>query len=693
MKGISLFLVLFYFLVCHFLIQAQSPKNYSTGTWLKHRGSLTQTGVQEMKGAFSDTPTLKWEFFMTHGSDGEPAIADVNQDGFNEVIVSSFDSNIYVLNGQNGSLIWKFKAKAKIQGSPAIADVNNDGSLEIVIGSLDSFIYTLKGATGDLLWKFNSGAEIYCSPSISDSDNDSIPDVIFGTSNQNIYSINGISGMLNWSFFATGAVSSSPAIGDIDNDGKQEVVFGCFDKKVYALNGMDGSLLWEYTTLGIVLSSPALGDVNNDNQVDVIIGSHDQNIYSLAGNNGVLQWIFATGSPCWASPAIADINNDGFPEIIVGCVNSNVYTLDGSGNLIWSYMMDSQCGWYSGSPKVGDFDPTSLGLEIIISTGYFQNTNQVYFLNAVGTLLWSYQMLGHTTDGVVVGDIDNDCCVEIVVSPDCCNGIFSVYVLDDIFNTNGCGYISLDTFNLSISGDSIFCSGDSVSLIANTNLPNAKYLWSTGDSSKIIKVSPVDSQTYIVSVFRNCSTDTLTALKNLNVKESANIVMNEDTVICLGDTTQLFASGGEKYLWSPTMGLSIDTIANPIAFPSSTTKYLVEIEDSQGCAYKDTVLVDVLNIASSECSEINIFISNVFNYNNNDLLIPKGLPDNIKEYSFCIYNKFGELLFITNNIQSGWNGNMNTFLANETSIVVYKIYLVYNDRLPIYNKGNITVIR
>jgi gliding motility-associated-like protein len=80
-----------------------------------------------------------------------------------------------------------------------------------------------------------------------------------------------------------------------------------------------------------------------------------------------------------------------------------------------------------------------------------------------------------------------------------------------------------------------------------------------------------------------------------------NASAGSDATICFGDTTQLNAGGGISYQWSPSAGLDNATIANPLANPSSTTSYVVEVTDANGCRNSDTVtvFVNALPIVSS----------------------------------------------------------------------------------------------
>jgi gliding motility-associated-like protein len=54
-----------------------------------------------------------------------------------------------------------------------------------------------------------------------------------------------------------------------------------------------------------------------------------------------------------------------------------------------------------------------------------------------------------------------------------------------------------------------------------------------------------------------------------------------DTTICQGDSVQLNVGTGASYVWTPAAGLSDSSIANPRAFPDTTTTYRVAVTD--GC--------------------------------------------------------------------------------------------------------------
>ena len=71
----------------------------------------------------------------------------------------------------------------------------------------------------------------------------------------------------------------------------------------------------------------------------------------------------------------------------------------------------------------------------------------------------------------------------------------------------------------------------------------------------------------------------------------ANAGAGLDTAICVGGDHQLSATGGGTYLWSPTNTLDDPTLSNPLATPTITTYYYVDITTPEGCLIKDTTKV------------------------------------------------------------------------------------------------------
>lgn len=103
--------------------------------------------------------------------------------------------------------------------------------------------------------------------------------------------------------------------------------------------------------------------------------------------------------------------------------------------------------------------------------------------------------------------------------------------------------------------------------------------------------NPSFSTQYVVKGTNNlnCSaTDTIT----VEVIQPVKLTVTPDDSICIGEQTQLFASGAVKYLWNPVAGLTSGNVPNPVANPTVTTQYQVIGRDAYNC-FADTGYITV----------------------------------------------------------------------------------------------------
>ncbi len=84
--------------------------------------------------------------------------------------------------------------------------------------------------------------------------------------------------------------------------------------------------------------------------------------------------------------------------------------------------------------------------------------------------------------------------------------------------------------------------------------------------------------------------------------------------ICEGQSTQLNASGGIAYAWSPATGLDNANVSNPVASPASTTPYTVTVTDNNNCSNTASVTVNVNQnpVADFSASEVCAGLATVF---------------------------------------------------------------------------------
>ncbi|WP_157741027.1 gliding motility-associated C-terminal domain-containing protein [Mucilaginibacter xinganensis] len=132
----------------------------------------------------------------------------------------------------------------------------------------------------------------------------------------------------------------------------------------------------------------------------------------------------------------------------------------------------------------------------------------------------------------------------------------------------------------------IFCEGNQLTLTATGGVT---YVWSgpnlastTQNPLVINNVTRANEGIYTVVATsdRGCSA----APVHVQVKIAPKIVagISNNIAVCAGEGTQLSASGGLYYKWTPSTGLDHDDIPNPVARPLETTTYNVDVSND-GC--------------------------------------------------------------------------------------------------------------
>ena len=185
------------------------------------------------------------------------------------------------------------------------------------------------------------------------------------------------------------------------------------------------------------------------------------------------------------------------------------------------------------------------------------------------TYLWSN---GETTSNITVSPVAT---TDYTLTVTDCNGCTAT---DDI---------KVTVYPLPVSGitgQKSICIGGTTVLTATGGV---SYLWSTGETTSIISVSPIVTTAYSVTVtsLQGC---TSVAVTDVIVNPLPSPVISGDLEICIGQSTTLTASGGMSYEWSTGAFTQSITVS-----PLVSTTYLVMAMDENGCMDYSSVFVIV----------------------------------------------------------------------------------------------------
>ncbi|MBV7533367.1 PKD domain-containing protein [Chitinophaga sp. sic0106] len=238
--------------------------------------------------------------------------------------------------------------------------------------------------------------------------------------------------------------------------------------------------------------------------------------------------------------------------------------------------------------------------------------------------------------------------------------------------------------------DSTICSGSKVLLRASGG---AYYTWSPSyyvenPRSAVTWARPTDTTLFTVTV-----TDTLgcprevTATALVKVVPPVQAFAGNDTIVMLGTPFQLHATGGVRYTWSPSSGLSSTTTATPFAAYDKDITYTVTAYTQEGCSGTDDIFVRFFTGPE-------IYIPNAFSPNGdgkNDIFRP--LPVGIVQMNyFRVYDRWGKLMYSSTAYLKGWDGTVNGQRA-PVGTYVWMVEGVDINQKTISLKGTVTIVR
>jgi len=144
------------------------------------------------------------------------------------------------------------------------------------------------------------------------------------------------------------------------------------------------------------------------------------------------------------------------------------------------------------------------------------------------------------------------------------------------------------------------------------------------------------------------------------------------------------------YSWIPPENFNEPTIHDPTATVDETTTFFVDVTDMNGCVWRDSVTVTVLEIP---CDDGSIFIPNAFSPNGdglNDVFRLQGTV--IESLTLEIFDRWGNPVFRANDINTSWDGYYKGQLL-DNDVFGYVLTIDCFGGEDLIQKGSITLIR
>jgi gliding motility-associated-like protein len=236
------------------------------------------------------------------------------------------------------------------------------------------------------------------------------------------------------------------------------------------------------------------------------------------------------------------------------------------------------------------------------------------------------------------------------------------------------------TPSLSVNSASI-CTGEHALLTATPSSNGGSFKWQPGNhSAGSIAISPAASSTYTVTYLLNGCT--VSEISKVEVRSSPSVTITpSSTYVAEGDELTLTASGGEHFLWGEGSFGSMIRL-----HPSESAEYCVTASNSNGCKSDACLKVDVVK-------ESSLYVPNTFTPNgdllNDVFLVP---TTNMSEFNIKIFDRWGTLLFESNDVTTCWDGTYRGKAVAE-DVYVYAITGKGIDKVEYEKRGHVTVLR
>ncbi|HRP89947.1 MAG TPA: choice-of-anchor L domain-containing protein [Edaphocola sp.] len=243
--------------------------------------------------------------------------------------------------------------------------------------------------------------------------------------------------------------------------------------------------------------------------------------------------------------------------------------------------------------------------------------------------------------------------------------------------------------------DTAICPGVTVvpnvySTLSNTPLnPNYQYAWTpeywvSNPNIKNPGLTP-ETDTKFRLIAKNEFGCYDTSFVNMIVHPAATLSLPDSVIMWLGESYQLNPYTNALFFnWFPVSGISNANVSNPVFTPIKDTRYFVTATTDEGCTLRDSI-----DFRINEEGVVDM--PNAFNPNTTTLKpVYRG---NFNLLSFEVYNRWGNQVFQSKDINNGWDGKISGTPA-PLGVYVYDIQLEEkNTGKKVRKTGNVTLLR
>ncbi|MFM7668498.1 MAG: gliding motility-associated C-terminal domain-containing protein, partial [Bacteroidota bacterium] len=276
-------------------------------------------------------------------------------------------------------------------------------------------------------------------------------------------------------------------------------------------------------------------------------------------------------------------------------------------------------------------------------------------------------------------------------------GPYSFQVQD----ANGCpvtisgNYTGAQTASLTYNDD-LFCLDDPDPISTIVGTQGGTYSSTSGitlnSTTGSVDLSSSLPGTYLISYTTPGPLCPATDSYSITIQDNPDVDAGSDLTVCVRNSITLEATGADYYTWNYGVVNGIPYLPN-----LGVTEFIVSGTTNAGCTGTDTVIVTVIEDCTDE-DEVILWVPNTFTPDNDQynqsfhVVFYSGFDP--FAFDFYIYNRWGELIWESHDVNVGWDGTYNNGMKVPDGVYTWKLkYKRLNNDLKETVVGHLNVLR
>ena len=325
---------------------------------------------------------------------GQIAVGNVTGDQNLEIVIVTSTGKVKVISS-TGQVVNEYNLQGAVRNSPIIADLNNNGQNEIIVGTQTRKVFVLNGS--DLsVWPnypIDFTGVIITNLSVGDVNNDGTKNIVVNVSGNpgEVHVLNPVSGqnIAGFPYTAAGATNVGSSLANLDGDADLEIIFAsnaATNCPIFVLKS-NGTLLTQTTISSGIRTEIAVVDLNNDGNPEIVFGDNAGNLHVKNSNLQHLPGFpVNVGTGIESSPVFANVNGDGNREIIFGDNSGNLHIVKFNAQHLTGYPLNVVPTSIKASPWIGNFDNDNDG-DILLTSS--EGVIFIDYKSPVSSLYWN----------------------------------------------------------------------------------------------------------------------------------------------------------------------------------------------------------------------------------------------------------------------------------------------------------------